>query len=103
MVVDCLVAFAGGAASESLCLWWWAFADRGKAAAAAVVSMAYAIAIERGVGEAIHTLPGETSFVAGFGVGTYVTVKFLRKLASKREQPSHGPGGSSPPRGTGTD
>lgn len=84
MIVDCAIAFAGGAASESLCLWWWSFADRGRAGISAVFSMLYAVAIERGVGEAIHTLPGEASFVAGFGFGTYITVKFMRWLLPKK-------------------
>ena len=77
-VRDCLVAFSGGAISEAMCLWWVSASERGRAGVAAMFSMGYAVAIERGVGEAIHTLPGEVSFVAGFGFGTYMAVRLRR-------------------------
>jgi hypothetical protein len=79
--IDCLTAFAGGAVSEAMCLWWVSASERGRAGVAACFSMGYAVAIERGVGEAIHTLPGEVSFVAGFGFGTYMAVKIRRTLS----------------------
>jgi hypothetical protein len=81
---DCLIAFAGGAVSEAMCLWWVAASERGRAGVAALFSMAYAVAIERGVGEAIHTLPGELSFIAGFGIGTYFAVKIRSRFERGR-------------------
>ncbi len=81
---DCLIAFTGGAVSEAMCLWWVAASERGRAGVAAVFSMLYAVAIERGVGEAIHTLPGELSFVAGFGIGTYFAVKIRTRFDRRR-------------------
>ena len=75
MLTDCLVAFGGGAFSEAACLWWVSASERGRPALAATFSMLYALAIANGIGEAIHTLPGEVSFVAGFGFGTYVAVR----------------------------
>lgn len=77
---DCIVAFAGGAVSEAMCLFWVSASERGRAGAAAVFSMLYAIAIERGIGEAVHTLPGEVSFVLGFGVGSYAAVWLKARL-----------------------
>jgi hypothetical protein len=78
---DCLVAFLGGAVSEAMCLWWVAAAEKRRAGVAALFSMGYAVAIERGVGEAIHTLPGEVSFVLGFGFGTFAAVHLRRWIA----------------------
>lgn len=83
-VVDCVVAFTGGAVSEAMCLYWVSASERGRAGLAAVFSMLYALAIERGVGEAIHTLPGEISFVAGFGFGTYAAVRFKAYWLKRR-------------------
>lgn len=86
-MIACLIAFLGGAASEALCLWWVAAAERGRPALAAVFSMLYALAISRGIGEAIHTMPGEASFVAGFGLGTYAAVR-LRDVVARPIPPA---------------
>jgi len=86
VISDCCIAFLGGAVSESMCLWWVAASESGKAGHAAVFSMLYAVAIERGVGEAIHTGWVEASFVAGFGWGTYLAVTIKSWLSRRTEQ-----------------
>lgn len=82
-ITDCIIAFVGGAVSEAMCLWWVSSSEKGHAVLAAIFSMLYAIAIERGVGEAIHTLPGEVSFVSGFGFGTYFGIKIKQWILNK--------------------
>lgn len=76
---SCVIAFVSGAVSEALCVFWISASQRGDAILAAILSMLYALAIERGVGEAIHTLPGEVAFILGFGFGTFVAV-YLKKF-----------------------
>lgn len=78
-LADCAIAFFGGGFSEACCLFWVNASERGKAGRAAVFSMLYAIAIERGVGEAIHTHAGEIAFVLGFGFGTWASVRWLAR------------------------
>jgi len=48
------------------------------------------VAFMGGVGEAIHTLPGEISFVLGFGMGTFVAVKIKSRWIETRELPKKG-------------
>lgn len=85
-IIDCVIAFGGGAISEAMCLWWVSASEKGRAGLAAIFSMGYAIAVERGVGEAIHTIPGEISFVLGFGVGTYAAIVIRRWFQSDKER-----------------
>lgn len=79
MWADAAVAFLGGAFSEACCLFWVNAAEQGRAGRSAVFSMLYAVAIERGVGEAIHGRLGELAFVAGFGFGTWASVRWLKR------------------------
>ena len=83
VVIECLVAFSGGALSEAMCLCWVAASEARDACHAAVFSMLYAIAIERGVGEAIHTGWVEAAFVAGFGWRTYASVRVRDWMARR--------------------
>lgn len=82
LAADCAVAFFGGALSEGVCVFWVAASQRGRAVVAAAFSALYAVAIERGIGEAIHGWPREAFFVSGFAVGTWCAVR-LKSLLVK--------------------
>lgn len=72
----CLLTFASGAIVEGVCAKWvQAVADK-RAVKAGVMSMVWAVALLAGIGEALqYGWPGAT-WVLGYGVGSYLAVRF---------------------------
>lgn len=81
--LDCLIAFAGGAAYEAGCVGWVHFAERGRPVTTALFSMLCATAQVAGIGESVHSLGAAPFFVLGYGVGTYAAVRFKTRLVDR--------------------
>lgn len=73
---SCLVTFASGAIVEGVCAKWVQAVAAKRAKKAAVMSMVWAVALLAGIGEALHYgWPGVT-WVLGYGLGSYLAVRF---------------------------
>lgn len=75
-IVNAAIAFLGGAAYESTCVYWVHYSERGRPALTAVFSMAAAAAQVAGIGTSIHDMWCAPFFVAGYGAGTFAAVAF---------------------------
>lgn len=73
---DITLAFFGGALSEVTCLLCITASERKRAVVAALWSMAYALTVRVGFGEALHTVEGTVALVCGFGFGTWAKTRF---------------------------
>ncbi len=80
--VACLVTFASAAVVDGLLLWWFQVSARGQRWRAAGLSMALAMVALMGFGEALQGWWQSVSYVAGYGVGTWVAV-----TVSNRREP----------------
>lgn len=79
MIRTALLAFIAGAVIESACVCWVHFSERGFALYTALCSMLIAVAQVSGLSEALlskHKRLASTTYVLGFGVGTFTTVYF---------------------------
>lgn len=81
----CLLAFVAGATIEICCVGWVHFSERDRAGATAFCSVLIAIAQVTGIAEAIHGGPGAVAFVAGYGAGTYASVKVKSRYKAIRQ------------------
>lgn len=80
IVVDCLVAFVGGAVYEAGCVGWVHYSERARPLPTALFSMLCAAAQVAGIGESVKTLVAAPFFIVGYGVGTYGAVALKRAL-----------------------
>lgn len=76
VILDCVIAFLGGAVYEAGCVGWVHFSQKGRPLPTALFSMACAAAQVAGIGESVHTLVAAPFFVLGYGVGTFAAVAF---------------------------
>jgi len=70
------LTFASGAAVEGVCAKWVQAVAERKAIRAAMLSMAWAVALLSGIGEALHYGAPAVTWVLGYGFGSYVAVKW---------------------------
>lgn len=77
-----IVAFVGGFVIETMCVFWVHYSERERATATALCSMSIAIAQVLGLGEAVRDAWAAPFYVAGFGAGTYLAVRFKRRVVA---------------------
>lgn len=85
-LLDCLVAFAGGAFYEAGCVGWVHYAEQGRPMPTALFSMVCAAAQVAGIDESVHTLAAAPFFVLGYGAGTYGAVWFKKRWLTKKSR-----------------
>lgn len=83
MTIAILLTFLAGFTIECACVFWVHFSERGAAARTAFFSMCIGSAQVLGIGESIHDPKAGVAFVLGYGVGTYVTVRFVKRSLPK--------------------
>lgn len=71
------LTFVSGAVVEGICAKWVKAVADGKAVKAAIFSMLWAAALLSGIGEALHYGWPAVTWVLGYGVGSYIAVKWL--------------------------
>jgi len=74
-----LLALVSGALYEAACVGWVHFSERGRAFPTSLFSMLAATAEVTGVLDSVHDIRVAPFFVAGYGIGTYVAVKWKGK------------------------
>ncbi len=73
---SCLLAFASGALAEAVCTKWVQAVATRKAASAGLLSTFWAGLILLGIEESLHRGSAAFSWMAGYGIGSYLVVKF---------------------------
>lgn len=73
-----LLTFVAGFLIEGCCVFWVHYAERGQPAKTAIFSAIVGAAQVLGIGESIRDVWASLAFVAGYALGTYVTVRFLK-------------------------
>jgi hypothetical protein len=79
MIIDCVLAFFGGALYEASCVAWVHYSETGDAFRAALVSMLVAACTVVGVVESIRNIIAAPFFIFGYGIGTYIAVSFKNR------------------------
>jgi hypothetical protein len=77
------IAFASGFLIECACVFWVHYSERGAPAKTAFFSMIVGSAQVLGIGESIRDPWASGAFVLGYGTGTYITVRFLKRRLDK--------------------
>lgn len=83
MIWFLLLTFVCGAAYECGCVFWVHYSEKGNSVHAAMWSMFNALVTCIGLGEALHQPLFIVSYVLGFGVGTYLAIKFKSYLLNR--------------------
>lgn len=78
-----ILTFVCGAAYECGCVFWVHHSEKGNSGRAAMWSMFNALVTCIGLGEALHQSLFIIVYVLGFGVGTYLAVRFKSYLLGK--------------------
>lgn len=78
MVINCMVAFFGGALYEAACVGWTHYSECARPRQAAFFSALCAISQIAGIGESITTWAAAPFFVLGYSLGTYAAVSFKK-------------------------
>ncbi len=85
MLLDCLIAFLGGAFYEACCVGWVHYSERNEPAMTSLFSMACATAQVGGIVESVHNPIAAVFYVLGWGAGTYAAVDWkVRRARSKK-------------------
>lgn len=79
-----IITFISGFLIECSCVFWTHYSERKMASKAAFYSMIIAGAQILGINESIKDELSALGFVLGYGVGTYVTVKFIKDKTDKK-------------------
>ena len=77
-VTALLITFLSGFLIECACVFWVHYSERGLAAKTAFFSMIVGTAQVLGIGESIRDPWCGVAFVAGYGAGTFLTVRYLK-------------------------
>lgn len=79
MIVHGILAFVCGALYEAACVGWVHFSERGKPLHTSTFSMLAATAEVTGILDSAHDIRVAPFFVLGYGVGTYLAVRWKTK------------------------
>lgn len=79
-----LTTFIAGFLIECACVFWVHYSEKGEPAKTAFFSMIVGTAQVFGIGESIRDPWAGFAFVAGYGVGTYVTVRYIKTHQQER-------------------
>ena len=79
MLLDCTIAFVGGAVYEVACVGWTHYSEAGRPTHAALFAMLCAASQVARIGESISTLTAAPFFVLGYAGGTYFAVQWKER------------------------
>lgn len=74
--VACLATFGSGAVVEGVCAKWVQAVASKQAVKSGLMSMVWAVALLTGIGEALHYGWPAATWVLGYGVGSFLAVRF---------------------------
>lgn len=79
-----IITFISGFLIECSCVFWVHYSERKMPLKTAFFSMIVGASQILGIGESIKDPISSITFIIGYGVGTYVTVKFIKDKTDKK-------------------